>query len=42
MPYPPLQPVDHDVVGGVGDVERHQTQVGEIPEELWRKAQSRR
>lgn len=34
LPYPPLQPVDDDVVGFVGDVERHQTQVGEIPEEL--------
>lgn len=35
--YPPLQPVDDDVVGFVGDVERHQTQVGEIPEELWKE-----
>lgn len=35
-PYPPLQPVDCDVVGFVGDVERHQTQVGEIPEKLRR------
>lgn len=34
--YPPLQPVDDDVVGVVGDVERHQTQVGKVPEELCR------
>lgn len=34
MSYPPLQSVDDDVVGSVGDVERHQTQVGEIPLEL--------
>lgn len=32
--YPPLQPVDDDVIGFVGDVERHQAQVGEIPENL--------
>lgn len=24
------------MIGVVGDVERHQTQVGEIPEELWK------
>lgn len=35
--YPPLQPVDGDVVGFVGDVECRQTQVGEIPEKLWEK-----
>lgn len=38
--YPPLQPVDDDVVGFVGDVERHQTQVGEIPEELWKEEEN--
>lgn len=36
--YPPLQPVDDDVVGIVGDVERHQTQVCEVPEELKRSS----
>lgn len=35
--YPPLQPVDCDVVRFVADVERYQTQVSEIPEKLWRK-----
>lgn len=35
--YPPLQPVDDNLVGFVGDVERHHTQVGEIPKELWKK-----
>lgn len=35
--YPPLQSVDEDVVGFVGDVESHQTEVGEIPEELWKE-----
>lgn len=35
--HPPLQPVDGDMVGFVGDVECRQTQVGEIPEKLWGK-----
>lgn len=35
--YPPLQPVDDDVIGIVRDVECHQTQVGEIPQELQNK-----
>lgn len=32
--YPPLHPVDDDVVGVVGDVECYQTQVCEIPQNL--------
>lgn len=35
--HPPLQPVDGHMVGLVGDVECRQTQVGEIPEQLWGK-----
>ena len=37
--YPPLQPVDYDVVGFVRDVECHQTEVGEIPKKLWKENQ---
>lgn len=38
-PHPPLQPVDDDVVRLVRDVQRHQTQVGEVPEQLGKENQ---